>query len=130
MKSITTLVLIYCGLPCSAQLRSETATASFSYNSADFLKGKKTFWPGVFSDPVQNYKSRSPVLTNYLIGDWRTQTSSFWAGTTTYMTFNKGKFGTIYYWDVQGNLRGTRGFIDISGKNKRGFKLVFPWRKF
>jgi hypothetical protein len=29
---------------------------------------------------------------------------------------------------MQGNLQGTRGFIDLAGKNKRGFKLLFPWR--
>lgn len=70
------------------------------------------------------------MLTNLSHSDWRAQNNFFWTGIVTTMSFNKGKFGTFYYWDVQGNLRGTRGFIDISGKNKRGFKLVFPWKKF
>ncbi|GHM99764.1 hypothetical protein WSM22_12540 [Cytophagales bacterium WSM2-2] len=69
------------------------------------------------------------MLTNF-ISDSRTQNFSYWTGAVTTMSFNKGRFGTLYYWDLQGNLRGTRGFIDISGKNKRGVKLVFPWRKF
>jgi hypothetical protein len=91
---------------------------------------QKTFIPNLLADPVQNYRQRSPALTNFSTSDWKAQNSFFWTGTVTTMSFNKGKFGTLYYWDVQGNLRGTRGFIDISGKNKRGFKLVFPWRKF
>jgi hypothetical protein len=91
---------------------------------------QKTFIPNLVTDPIQNSRQSSPMLTNFSTSDWRAQNNFFWTGTVTTMSFNKGKFGTLYYWDVQGNLRGTRGFIDISGKNKRGFKLVFPWRKF
>lgn len=130
MKAIVIITLVFLAFKSSGQFRTEPIAQSFYYPTSILTKGEKTFMPGVFSDPIQNYKSRSPVLMNYPIGDWRTFNHTFWSGTTTQMTFNKGKFGTIYYWDVQGNLRGSRGFIDISGKNKRGFKLVFPWRKF
>ena len=60
--------------------------------------------------------------------DWRLQNNFFWTGNVTTMSYNKGKFGTYFYWDLQGNLRGARGFIDISGRNKRGLKLTFLWR--
>lgn len=70
------------------------------------------------------------MLTNLAQSDWRAQNNFFWAGTVTTMSFNKGKFGTLYYWDIHGDLQGTRGFIHISGKNNHGFNLVFPWRKF
>ncbi|MFZ1807009.1 MAG: hypothetical protein WAU36_07310 [Cyclobacteriaceae bacterium] len=67
---------------------------------------------------------------------WLAQTSSYtgesgstyWTGNITTQSYGKGKWGTFYYWDVQGNLRDMKGFIDIAGKNKRGLKLVFPWR--
>ena len=100
------------------------------FHSISYPTQQKTFIPNLLTDPVQNSRQTSPVLANFSTSDWRAQNSFFWTGTITTMSFNKGKFGTFYYWDVQGNLRGTRGFIDISGKNKRGFKLVFPWRKF
>lgn len=54
--------------------------------------------------------------------------ASYWTNSVTTQSYGKGKWGTLYYWDVQGNLRETKGFIDIAGKNKRGLKLVFPWR--
>jgi hypothetical protein len=67
---------------------------------------------------------------------WLAQTTSYtgesgttyWTGNITTQSYGKGKWGTFYYWDVQGNLRDMKGFIDIAGKNKRGLKLVFPWR--
>lgn len=69
-------------------------------------------------------------------GIWLAQTTTYtgesgatyWTGNVTSQSYGKGKWGTFYYWDVQGNLRDMKGFIDIAGKNKRGLKLVFPWR--
>jgi len=91
---------------------------------------QKTFFRNLSSDAVQNARQTSPMLTNLSYSDWRAPNNFFWTGTVTTMSFNKGKFGTLYYWDVQGNLRGTRAFIDLSGKDKRGFKLIFPWKFF
>jgi len=54
--------------------------------------------------------------------------ASYWTNAITSQSYGKGKIGTFYYWDIQGNLREMKGFIDIAGKNKRGLKLVFPWR--
>ena len=112
-----------------SQLR-DAPTPNQYFHSIIYPAQQKTFIPNLLTDPIQNALQTSPVLTNFSTSDWRAQNNFFWTGTVTTMSFNKGKFGTLYYWDVQGNLRGTRGFIDISGKNKRGFKLVFPWRKF
>jgi hypothetical protein len=50
----------------------------------------------------------------------------YFLGSTSTQSFNKGKFGTIYYYDVMGNMRYARTFIDIAGKNKRGLKLLLP----
>jgi hypothetical protein len=90
----------------------------------------KTFIPGLHADPIRNFRPRSPMMNSSSSYDWRMPNNFFWAGTVTTMSYNKGKFGTYLYWDVQGNLRSTRGFIDISGKNKRGLKLTFLWRSF
>lgn len=51
---------------------------------------------------------------------------SYWLGSTTTQSFNNGKFGTVYYYDVMGNMQYARTFIDIAGKNKRGLKLMLP----
>lgn len=53
---------------------------------------------------------------------------TYWTNNITTQSYRQEKWGTYYYWDVQGNLREMKGFIDIAGKNKRGLKLVFPWR--
>ncbi|HEX6889736.1 MAG TPA: hypothetical protein VF141_03560 [Chryseolinea sp.] len=49
-----------------------------------------------------------------------------WTGSVSAQSFNNGKFGRFYCWDAQGNLRSSYLFVDISGKKKRGLKLVFP----
>lgn len=81
-----------------------------------------------------SYRYKS--IKNKPSGIWLAQTttytgesgSTYWTGNVTSQSYGKGKWGTFYYWDVQGNLRDMKGFIDIAGKNKRGLKLVFPWR--
>jgi hypothetical protein len=49
-----------------------------------------------------------------------------WTGAITAQSFKNGKFGRFYCWDTQGNLRSSYLYVDISGKGKRGLKLVFP----
>ena len=60
-----------------------------------------------------------PVSTTALLGEF------YWIGSTTRQSYNDGKIGRTYYWDMQGNLRGSMLFIDIAGKGKRGIKLAF-----
>ena len=88
----------------------------------------RTVIPGLLSDLTGNYKLQSPAMLTSSGYDYRMQNNFFWTGNITTMSYNKGKFGTYFYWDVQGNLSGTKGFIDIAGKNKRGLKLTFLWR--
>jgi len=81
--------------------------------------------PGLTADKQSNYKPARPYMTlpvntSALMGD------SYWMGSITTQSYNRGKIGRFYYWDVQGNLRGSLLFLDIAGKNKRGLKLVFP----
>lgn len=111
-----------------AQFRPAVETRVYEFPKTFFESAHKTIIPGLLTDPQRNYKTVSPVMMPSASFDWRMQNNFFWSGTVTTLSFNKGKFGSYFYWDVQGNLRATRGFIDISGKNRRGFKLVFPWR--
>ncbi len=89
---------------------------------------KQTFIPGLLADQSHYYKVRALIPTDQYLLNVRPTGHFAWIGSVTSQSFNNGKFGTFYYWDMQGNLQGTRGFIDLAGKNKRGFKLLFPWR--
>ncbi|MEQ9591728.1 MAG: hypothetical protein RLN86_03985 [Cyclobacteriaceae bacterium] len=75
--------------------------------------------------PVYYQKFTSPQLINTST----VRRARYWTSAITSHSYGKGKVGTLYYWDVKGNLSDTQGFIDIAGKNKRGLKLVFPWRQ-
>jgi hypothetical protein len=70
--------------------------------------------PGYFSSPLFTTTVNSK--------------STYWLSQMTTQTMNDGKMGTYYLWDQQGNLRESRFFVDIGGKNKPGLKLVFPRR--
>lgn len=56
------------------------------------------------------------------------QRNSYWLTRMTTQSINKGKMGTNYFWDHQGNLRESRFFVEVGGKRKPGLKLVFPRR--
>lgn len=131
MKILLLLALFAHEISALAQFRLPSATEPYTFREPISLTPKKTLITGLLSDPTGNYRTQSPLMINSSsFGyDWRAQNNFFWTGNITTMSYNKGKFGTYFYWDVQGNLRGTRGFIDISGKNKRGLKLVFQWRQ-
>lgn len=73
------------------------------------------------SDEQITFRYSSPWFTYFPGG-----TKSYWLGSTTTQSFNNGKFGTVYYYDQLGNFRYANTFIDITGKNKRGIKLMLP----
>jgi hypothetical protein len=75
-------------------------------------------------DPQQYYRMSVPVLM-HKISPLLT-TNAYWAGYMTTQSMRKGKFGTYYFWDVQGNLRESRFFVDVNRKNKYSFKIVVP----
>jgi hypothetical protein len=110
------------------QFRQHPSTVKYEIPKIATAKTSSFSIFGLLSDPIQTFKYQSPALAySYNLTD-RDQSSSSWISSVTSQSYGNGKFGTYYYWDVQGNLQGTRGFIDISGKNKRGLKLLFPWR--
>ena len=99
------------------QLSSESAYLKVDNN--------KSFIRGLQSDPQAYAQYSSPSLTFWPSSSGNLG-QSYWLGSTTTQSFNKGKFGTIYYYDMLGNMRYSRTFIDIAGKNKRGLKLLLP----
>jgi len=127
IKILLLIILIIIKTNVLAQFRA-TVADHYTFTQPILMTSQKTFIPGLLSDPTGNYRALSPIMVPSSGYDWRMQNNFFWTGNVTTMSYNKGKFGTYFYWDVQGNLRGTRGFIDISGKNKRGLKLTFLWR--
>ncbi len=96
-----------------------------NFNDQDNCASKTWTLPGLSHDKQLTYRPARPYMhlpinTNAFMGD------SFWMGSMTTQSYNQGKIGRFYYWDIQGNLRGSLLFLDIAGKNKRGLKLVFP----
>ena len=127
MKILFLIVMLIIETEVFSQFRS-SGDGHYILAQPILMTSKKTVIPGLLSDPSGNYTMSSPTMFTSSFNDWRMQSNFFWTANVTTMSYNKGKFGTYFYWDVQGNLRGTRGFIDISGKNKRGLKLTFLWR--
>ena len=126
---VCVLILVAVFEPAHAQFRlrkSKPVTSYFINQNDGKISTKKWSLPGLARDKdAIVYKPASPVMhlpanTSSLLGD------SYWVGSVTSQSYNQGKIGRYYYWDIQGNLRGSYLFVDIAGKNKRGLKLVFP----
>jgi len=107
--------------------KSSLPTFHFANAGDDLEKNADKSWslPGLSGDKQSIYRPAVPFMslpvnTTSLLGD------SYWMGSVTTQSYNHGKIGRYYYWDMQGNLRGSHLFLDIAGKNKRGLKLVFP----
>jgi len=123
------LVLIFtCAM---AQNYSEVSAAYFfaqfsPVHTESFQK--KSLSPRLLiPDEQLMHRLKSPLLTAWA-SSARIKGENYWLGSVTTQSYNRGKLGTYYLWDVQGNLRESRTFVDIAGKNKRGLKLVFRRR--
>ena len=111
-----------------AQLRSNRTSPLKSLNT-NIQENNSTYkLAHVSSFNPKHQRYLSPRLTQATPSFSDRRSSNYWTNSVTTQSYGEGKWGTLYYWDVQGNLRETKGFIDIAGKNKRGLKLVFPWR--
>lgn len=132
MKSSVPFILSFVFLlavvvECTGQIRTpRSSVTNYSLPAGKSTKLKRWFLPGLVPDrdrisyrPPVAYQSLA-VSSTALLGD------EYWLGSVTQQSYNKGKIGRYYYWDMQGNLRGSYLFLDIAGKNKRGLKLVFP----
>lgn len=95
-------------------------------HAASYLS--KPNWPHFFTKDRQQIMRPKSLVYMTQASSASINGENYWMGTMTTQSYNKGKLGTYYFWDVQGNLRESRMFLDIAGKNKRGLKLVFPRR--
>jgi hypothetical protein len=123
---LSLLLMISAVFPALSQIRSARSKVVPLENieAPRLTSGWRRFLPGLKPDADRTFRPSTPHLalpvnTTALLGDL------YWMGSTTRQSYNEGKIGRTYYWDVQGNLRGSTLFIDIAGKGKRGLKLAF-----
>ena len=128
MKYILILILITVVFTTHAQIRSRNASIHNAFMERAPAQPQKelsllqTWFKG---DPQRSYRMSVPLLT-HKISPALITTDAYWAGYMTTQSLRKGKFCTYYYWDVQGNLRESRFFVDVNRKNKYSFKIVVP----
>ena len=114
-------------LSTEAQLRP-VLTNGDNFASSESTENNLAIYTSLHNKITTKHKYASPRLTQSMPTAGDRRSSNYWTNAVTMQSYGKGKWGTFYYWDVQGNLREMKGFLDIAGKNKRGLKLVFPWR--
>ncbi|HYG20943.1 MAG TPA: hypothetical protein VD816_18520 [Ohtaekwangia sp.] len=127
------LFLIASVTPAAAQLQPTAGTKTALHFPAvtGSLFGEK---PGsalnrlLPADPQRYYRLSSPLLSQRAHHDYVGSSGGYWTGYITTQSLNQGAVGTFYFWDVQGNLRESRSFVQIKRKNKSFFKLVVPRR--
>ncbi len=112
-------------IPLGTRAQFRPTAAIYPTSAAAYLyDGNLSASGGRWGSDAQTYsRYSSPWLTQW---PGTTAGQAYWLGSTTTQSFNKGKFGTIYYYDMLGNMRYSRTFIDIAGKNRRGLKLLLP----
>ncbi len=111
----------------TGQVGVRNNASAFSLPDAEVPSGTmtKVHFTGLREDRQTHYKLAIPFMslpmnTSSFSGD------PYWMGSVTTQSYNRGKIGRYYYWDMQGNLQGSHLFLDVAGKRKRGLKLVFP----
>lgn len=131
MKSIIPFYLSVI-ITTGAMAQSQNSTLTSPYLGDLSSQAHESFFtsllPGILSpDRQQLFRSKSPLLMA-LASSSTFKGGNYWMGSMTTQSYNQGKLGTYYLWDMQGNLRESRMFLDIAGKNKRGLKLIFRRR--
>ncbi|MCX8491087.1 MAG: hypothetical protein ORN54_08465 [Cyclobacteriaceae bacterium] len=127
MRFFLIFVVVHLLQPALGQFKDKHKAIKYEFPAIVKTKYVSLAPFGLLSDEIQTYRYSSPTLM-WLPGDAINSSSSFWIGNVSSQSYSNGRFGTYYYWDIQGNLQGTRGFLDLSVGKKRGVKLVFPWR--
>jgi hypothetical protein len=120
------VLLIVCAETRAQGFYEDIPSPFFTSSSDGRFYGRST--PKLSPDRQQHYKPRSMPLNTVTGSPY--QTDMYWMSSMTTQSYNHGKIGRFYLWDVQGNLRESKMFFDIAGKNKRGLKLVFSKFRF
>ncbi len=121
-------IMIVGGALAQSQNRSLGSSLPSIASDDNGLFSQHSIWGSFFSrDKQVLYRPKSiQQIVNFT--DYTFKSGTYWLGSMTTQSFNKGKLGRYYMWDVQGNLQESRMFVDVAGKNKRGLKLVFTRR--
>jgi len=129
MKYCITFFLIVSITCAMAQNQSRLLVGYFSddlITQTSGLSSQKSPAPHFFTgDKPLTFRPKNPMM---FASNASIKSESYWLSSMTTQSYNQGKVGTYYYWDVQNNLAESRMFVDIAGKNKRGLKLVFRRR--
>jgi hypothetical protein len=125
---LSLLLTAVCYVPALSQIKASRSTVALDIIDIHRVNTGWRFLPGLQPDADRVFRPSTthlalPVISNPNIGE------IFWMGSTTRQSYNDGKIGRTYYWDVQGNLRGSCLFIDIAGKGRRGMKLAFAHQR-
>jgi hypothetical protein len=115
----------FCFSVTNAQIRNRGITVPVLFQPSVISSTNTSVLRSFYeADPPKHHRLSVPILmqrgANANIAD------GYWTGSITTQSMNKGKMGTYYYWDIQGNLLESRFFLDINRKNKYAFKLVIP----
>ncbi|HZX74200.1 MAG TPA: hypothetical protein VFE57_07260 [Cyclobacteriaceae bacterium] len=121
------LVLLICG-ETHAQNSYEGIPSPFFTSNSHSTQSRLGSRLRLSPDRQQYYKPKS-IMFNTVTGSMYPM-DMYWMSSMTTQSYNHGKIGRFYLWDVQGNLRESKMFFDIAGKNKRGLKLVFSKFRF
>lgn len=126
--SIFLAILMVGGALAQSQNRALGSSLPSIVSDDTGLFSQHAIWGSFFSrDKQLLYRPKSiQQIVNFT--DHTFKSGTYWMGSMTTQSFNKGKLGRYYMWDVQGNLQESRMFVDVAGKNKRGLKLVFQRR--
>ena len=130
MKLILIALMSLAFFTSSAQIRTRWTPVKNAFTETTSVKPSRQLsslhnW--LLPEAPRSYRFSKPILTHFT-SHGLAATSSYWAGSMTTQSLRKGKMGTYYLWDVQGNLRESRFFLDVNRKNRYSFKIVVPRR--
>gem|GEM_PF-2261728 len=128
MLLLFSVLLAFCIEMNAQNLYGDMPSSFFTPTSNSGIDGRLNRGFRLIPDKQQHYRPKSLLLNN--VAGSMDQTDTYWMSSMTTQSYNNGKIGRFYLWDVQGNLRESRMFFDIAGKNKRGLKLVFSKFRF
>jgi hypothetical protein len=106
-------------------VRNNAPAFSLPYAEVTSPKMTKVHFTRLREDRQRHYKLAVPFMSLPL-NNSSFSGDPYWMGSVTTQSYNRGKIGRYYYWDMLGNLQGSHLFLDVAGKRKRGLKLVFP----
>lgn len=130
MKLLLIVLMSLAFLSASAQIKTRWTPVKNVFTETILVKANRersALHNWLLPEAPRSYRFSKPIQIP-LTSPGLVATNSYWAGSMTTQSLRKGKMGTYYLWDVQGNLRESRFFLDVNRKNRYSFKIVVPRR--